>query len=124
MCMIECRHLRKKKLYNTEQSPRQTCGSSLSLIFLPSQLEQRGYPLPTADFIRKKSKRIEQAKSFQFKEEDIEKVTAHLFTGYLIENEAIGMTEGGGGWAIEILLSAEVVPYTHITADCTRKEEV
>ena len=39
------------------------------------QLEQRGYPLPTVDFIRKKSKRIEQAKSFQFKEEDIEKVT-------------------------------------------------
>ena len=38
------------------------------------QLAQRGQPLPTVDFIRKKSKRIEQAKSFQFKEEDIDKV--------------------------------------------------
>jgi RNA polymerase-associated protein RTF1 len=35
---------------------------------------ERGHPLPTVDFIRKKSKRIEQAKSFQFKEEDIDKI--------------------------------------------------
>ncbi|CAI8042531.1 RNA polymerase-associated protein RTF1 homolog [Geodia barretti] len=39
-----------------------------------TELAQRGQPLPTVDFIRKKSKRIEQAKSFQFKEEDIDKI--------------------------------------------------
>ena len=44
------------------------------------QYLQRGHPLPTVDFIRKKSKRIEQAKSFQFKEEDIDKVCMFVTT--------------------------------------------
>ena len=46
------------------------------------QLEQRGYPQPTVDFIRKKSKRIEQAKTFQFKEEDIDKVCIYTHTAH------------------------------------------
>ena len=47
---------------------------ALHIMLYPLQLEQRGVNPPRVDFVKKKNKQIDEARNFQFKEEDIEKV--------------------------------------------------
>ena len=55
-------------------SPSLSVTAALHIMLYPLQLEQRGVNPPRVDFVKKKNKQIDEARNFQFKEEDIEKV--------------------------------------------------
>ena len=66
------------KLFNHKVSlnSRRAFRIVLNILNIVLQMEKRGLKLPTMDYVRQKSKKLEEMKNMSLKEEDVEKVSA------------------------------------------------